>query len=69
MKKYLLSRATSLPAWIGALLFVLEIVLHMGNVSTLMLVLAALLVVLPEEAIQRRRKEWEEQLRGWADGE
>lgn len=48
IKKYLLGRAESLAAWIGFLGVILEIILHMGNVSTLMLVLFVALIIMPE---------------------
>lgn len=51
-KPYIKDRLTSVPAWIGALCFVLEIVLHMGNTSLLLLLLYAALVVLPEAKIR-----------------
>jgi hypothetical protein len=52
MMNYLLGRMSSMSAWIGALLFIAEILLHLGNVSTLMLVLAVVLVVVPEETVR-----------------
>lgn len=58
IKKYLLGRAESLTAWIGFIGFILEIVLHLGNVSTLMLVLFVVLVVLPEAKFRELFAEW-----------
>jgi len=58
LKTYLLNRAESTAAWIGFVGMILEFVLHLGNVSTLMLVLFALLIILPEATI----KSWFE---GW----
>lgn len=52
IKTYLLSRSGSLSAWIGVCGFILEIFLHLGNVSTLMLVLFAVLVIVPEEKVR-----------------
>lgn len=63
MKNYLLGRAESLPAWIGCIGFILEIVLHMGSISTLMLVLFAALVVAPEEKFRTMFAEWTKKLR------
>lgn len=52
IKSYLLNRAESTTAWIGFVGIILEFVLHLGNVSTLMLVLFVLLIVLPEATIK-----------------
>lgn len=52
IKNYLLSRAESTTAWIGFVGAVLEVMLHLGNVSTLTLVLFVMLIVLPEATIK-----------------
>jgi hypothetical protein len=52
IKNYLLSRAESTTAWIGFVGAILEVMLHLGNVSTLMLVLFVMLIVLPEATIK-----------------
>lgn len=41
-----------MSAWIGAIGFILEFLLHLGNVSTLMLALFTALVVVPEEKVR-----------------
>jgi uncharacterized membrane protein YkgB len=58
MKHYLLSRAASLSAWIGAIIFIAEILLHLGHVSTLMLVLGTVLVVVPEDKVRGVFARW-----------
>lgn len=52
LEAYLLSRTESTSAWIGFIGLILEIVLHLGNVSTIMVVLFVLLIVLPENTIK-----------------
>jgi hypothetical protein len=59
LKAYLLSRTESTAAWIGFVGILMEIVLHMGNISVLMIVLFVLLIVLPEKTI----KDW---FAGWS---
>lgn len=62
IKKYLLSRTSSLTAWLGVIGFILEIVLHLGNVSTIMLVLFVLLIVLPEDTFRAMFADWSKQI-------
>jgi hypothetical protein len=63
IKGYLLSRADSTSAWIGFVGFVLEILLHMGNVSTIMLVLFAALIVLPETKVREVFADWTKKIK------
>lgn len=63
IKKYLLGRADSITAWVGFLGFVLEIVLHLGNVSTIMLILFLLLIVLPEANFRDLFKSWSKNIK------
>lgn len=65
--KYFLGRMSSMSAWIGILLFIAEIVLHLGNVSTLMLVLAVVLIVVPEETVRTTFAKWTEEVRDWLE--
>lgn len=58
MKNYLLSRAESLTAWIGIIGLVLEVVLHMGHTSTIMVILFILLIVLPEANFRTLFADW-----------
>lgn len=62
IKKYLVSRATSMLAWVGAIGLVLEILLHLGNVSTLMLVFFVALIVAPESWFHERFRAWSKEL-------
>lgn len=61
-KKYLISRATSMLAWVGAIGFVLELLLHLGDISVLMLVFFSALIVVPEEWFHAKFKSWAEKL-------
>ncbi len=63
LKKYLLGRAESLTSWIGFIGFILEIFLHIGNVSTLMLVLFVLLIVLPEAKFSEIFQGWTKKIK------
>lgn len=63
IKKYLLGRAESTTAWIGFIGFILEIVLHMGAVSTLMLVLFVALIVLPEGKFKALFSDWTQKIK------
>jgi hypothetical protein len=63
MKNYLLGRAESLTAWIGFIGFILEIVLHLGNASTLMLVLFVVLIVMPETKFRDLFADWTKKVR------
>lgn len=58
MKKYLLGRMESLSAWIGMVGIILEIVLHLGHTSLVMLLLFVALIVIPEASIRELFKEW-----------
>ena len=60
---YLVSRMISLPAWIGVIGFILEIVLHVGNFSTLMLVLFTILVVAPEDKVRELFDNWAQKVK------
>lgn len=63
IKTYLIGRAESLTAWIGFIGFILEIVLHLGTASTIMLLLFAALVVLPEARFQELFRDWTKRLK------
>lgn len=65
MKDYLVGRMQSMTAWIGAILFVAELLLHMGSVSTLMLVLAVVLVVVPEDSVRSTFANWTRRVNEW----
>jgi hypothetical protein len=67
IKKYLLGRAESVTAWIGFLGFILEIFLHLGSVSTLMLVLFAVLVILPETKVRDVFADWTKKIKSIDD--
>lgn len=69
MKEYLLSRLTSLPAWLGMAVLLGELILHARDVSTLMLLLAAALIALPEDRIRRQTEEWARQIKTWTEGD
>lgn len=58
VEKYLLGRAESTTAWIGFIGLILEVFLHLGNTSTIMLVLFAILLVAPEDAIKEQFAKW-----------
>lgn len=58
VKKYLLGRAESATAWIGFIGFILELVLHLGNASTIMLVLFTILLIAPEATIREQFAKW-----------
>lgn len=62
LKKFLVGRATSMLAWVGAIGFVLEIVLHLGNVSTLMLVFFGALFFAPESYFHGLFQKWARKL-------
>jgi len=62
LKTYLLGRTTSYPAWIGFIVLCMELVLHLGNTSTLMIVFALLLIVTPQERIEQQFRDWTKKL-------
>jgi hypothetical protein len=63
LRRYLLNRASSGFAWIGVIGFMLEILLHIGHHSTVMLLLFAALIVLPEAVIRDQFAKWNDQLK------
>ncbi len=62
LKKYLVARATSMLAWVGAIGIVLEVILHMGHVSTLMLVFFGALFFAPESYFHGVFRKWARKL-------
>lgn len=62
LKKFLVGRATSMLAWVGAIGIILEIALHLGNVSTLMLVFFGALFFAPETYFHNLFKGWARKL-------
>jgi hypothetical protein len=63
LKNYLLGRAGSVTAWIGVIGFVLELGLHIGHTSLIMLFLYGLLVGLPEEQIRAVFADWTKKIK------
>lgn len=61
--KYLLARADNLTAWIGFIGFFLELLLHAGHESIVMLVLFALLIILPETNFREMFSKWTTEVR------
>jgi len=62
LKKYLITRATSMLAWVGAIGIVLEILLHLGSISVLMLVFFVALIAAPEQWFHNLFKGWAKKL-------
>lgn len=67
MKAYLLSRLTSMPAWLGFAVLLGELILHARDISTLMILLAAALIALPEDRIRKQTNEWARQIKSWME--
>lgn len=62
LKKYLVSRATSMLAWVGAIGIALEVLLHLGHISTLMLIFFGALFVAPEAYFHGVFQKWARKL-------
>lgn len=62
VKAYLVDRATSTTAWVGFLGFFLEILLHLGGVSVIMLCLYVALVIAPEAYFKELFAGWAKKL-------
>ena len=63
IKQYLIGRVTDVTAWIGLLGFVLEIILHLGNVSMIMLILFVVLIIKPESEWRKMADEMNDVVR------
>lgn len=63
IKNYLLGRTVSAPAWIGFIGIILELLLHLGNISSLMLVFFVLLIALPEAKLTGLFGEWTKKIK------
>ena len=56
LKDYLLSRLTSEIAVIGMIFLVLEIVLHLGSPSALVILVCLLMIAVPEALVRAQLK-------------
>lgn len=69
MKAYLLGRLSNLTAWLGFAILLGEITLHAGDISTLMIVLAILLIVVPEEKVRSTTTDWTTSINNWLEND